>query len=377
MEIFSFTTLFPPIQVGGAEKSVLEINDDLVSAGHSVEIFTLSLGRLVTEIRPQGDIVVHRILRKQPYFPFTLKEKPNAIRRFLWHASDVFSPAVYKKIHQRMKINPAKLFVTHNLSGLSYAPWIYARFHKIKVIHVIHDYNLLCPRTSLWHNNSRCARICIQCEPRKKLSQMFLSQKFMILGVSQAVLEKHKSLGLFENNPTGILNGNTRMEYVPNKNSSFDFGFIGAITSAKGIDLLLKAAQSTNYSFAIAGKGSESEISKLANIPNVTYLGWQDPRDFFSKIDTLIVPSIWDDPAPKVVYEGAWAGRRVIVSDRPSLLELANYHEIDFLSFKAGDVDDLISCLNRAHQNKEPVKTPKARPSQGENLMKVIQTFVI
>ena len=376
MHIHSFTTLFPPIQVGGAEKSVQEMSNDLISSGHSVEIFTLSLGKPVTEIRPLEDLKVIRIVRHQPYFPFTEKEKPNAMRRFLWHASDIFSPTVYRVIRERMKVNPADLFITHNLTGLSYAPWLYARFHKVKLIHVIHDYNLICPRSSLWHNQTRCNRICLPCNPRKTLSKMVLSKKFMILGVSKAVLDIHKSFGLFPLNPSGVLNGNTRMKNVPKEKNLFDFGFMGAITTAKGIELLIEVARRTNYSFAIAGGGTESDISKLRNIPNVTYLGWQDPSTFFSKIDTLVVPSIWDDPAPTVVYEGAWAGRRVVISDRPSLIELANYHGIDFLSFKAGNAEDLIFCLNRAHENKAPVKTPNVRPSQGENLMKVLESFV-
>ena len=62
----------------------------------------------------------------------------------------------------------------------------------------------------------------------------------------------------------------------------------------------------------------QAEYSKLS----IEWEGFVAPAELFSKINVLIVPSLWHDPAPRVVLEAMSYGIPVIGSARGGIPEL-------------------------------------------------------
>ena len=109
---------------------------------------------------------------------------------------------------------------------------------------------------------------------------------------------------------------------APRPPGPLKIGFMGRLHPTKGLNVLLdaceKLAGTDGWELQIAGSGSpeqEARLTALGEKDNrVRFLGWQDTRTFLSGIDISVVPSIWNDPLPRVVFESFCAGLPVIGS---------------------------------------------------------------
>jgi len=145
---------------------------------------------------------------------------------------------------------------------------------------------------------------------------------------------------------------------------------MGQVNEIKGIQTFLDAAANSNYTFAVAGTATQVLQKKMMKLSNLRYLGWTSTDDFFEKIRCLIIPSIWDEPSCKLIYEAAWAGVPLILSDSPAMIENAVYHGVQFLEFKRGDVEQLMKAMRAISSSTQKPLGPMSRPPQGENLLR-------
>lgn len=113
-------------------------------------------------------------------------------------------------------------------------------------------------------------------------------------------------------------------------------GFLGRLSHAKGVDVLARALRllerSSYGTFQLVlggearfvGEGEATRIQERIDALRtpVEWLGWADPGRFFSTIDVLVVPSIWQEPFGLVALEAMAAGVPVIVSDAGALPEV-------------------------------------------------------
>jgi glycosyltransferase involved in cell wall biosynthesis len=115
------------------------------------------------------------------------------------------------------------------------------------------------------------------------------------------------------------------------------FGYIGGLVPAKGVELLLRTfshlAGLTDISLVIAGSGSSDYVRKLEQYKtdNIHFLGYSSPEVFFSNIDILVVPSLWNDTLPTVVFESLVNGVPVIGSSRGGIPEMIEDGKNGFL----------------------------------------------
>lgn len=68
--------------------------------------------------------------------------------------------------------------------------------------------------------------------------------------------------------------------------------------------------------------------------------------EVLSAMDVLVVPSIWYENAPLVVYEAQAAGCAVVATDLGGLSEVVE-HEVNGLLFPVGDADALARAIRR------------------------------
>ncbi|KAF2391010.1 glycosyltransferase [Pseudomonas frederiksbergensis] len=135
-------------------------------------------------------------------------------------------------------------------------------------------------------------------------------------------------------------------------------GFIGTLASHKGCHVLLQALQnfsSGDISLNIYGKQTDfpEYAAKLQELTRgnaaVKFCG-TFPNDeifnVFGQLDALVVPSVWNENTPLVVYSAQAAGCPVVASNVPGIAE-AITDGVNGLLFEPGSATALEGVLHR------------------------------
>lgn len=168
-------------------------------------------------------------------------------------------------------------------------------------------------------------------------------------------------------------------------------GFIGTLASHKGAHVLLDAFSRLppgTATLRIHGAGSEfpgyvSRLHEAARlISGVDLAGTFRSVDIFSvlaEMDVLVVPSLWLENTPLVVFSAQAAGVPVVASDFPGLA-CAVRHEIDGLLFAPGNAEALAGLLTRLATSpasldtlRKQVRPPKSTATYVNELLQTWQ----
>ncbi len=133
-------------------------------------------------------------------------------------------------------------------------------------------------------------------------------------------------------------------------------GFIGTLSSYKGCHVLIQAFKQLNLpsvQLKIYGNPAHfpdysAELHRLAADNDAIEFCGTFPNDqiavVLGKLDVLVVPSLWYENTPLVVYSALAAHCPVLASDFPGMSEVV-LHEQNGLVFPAGDIDVLTEQL--------------------------------
>jgi glycosyltransferase involved in cell wall biosynthesis len=143
-----------------------------------------------------------------------------------------------------------------------------------------------------------------------------------VVGVSNAVLVEHTQQNLFVGARKHVIHNIIEQDMSADPAASQIppvFGFLGRLTTEKGLEPLVEAyAAMNNPARLVIGGRAEKDLQKrllmLAKGKSIDFLGFVKPVDFFRKIDVLVVPSIWQDPLPTVILEAQMAAKPTIGS---------------------------------------------------------------
>ncbi len=360
MKILIISTLYPPHVIGGAEKAAAELAEALVRRGHVVVVVSLHPGS--TEIvEDRNGVRVYRVPVDNFYWPFGRAEKPNRFYRLAWHIREMWNPVAARRIGKILDAEMPDVVNTHNVCGFSLAAWKEVKRRKVRLVHTLHDYYLMCPRCTLFDKGRNCEKRCLSCKVltfnRRRLSRLPDS----IVSVSQHALREHISRHYLEDLPATVIYNiqNAFQSLLPQTvrggqlSSDIVFGFIGRVEEEKGIETLLAATgklNTSNWKLKIAGKGLDGYVEKLAKRfpdPRIEWLGFTDAAKFYPSVDVVILPSLWAEPLPYVCVESLYAGRSLICASSGGIPEIARLSKIvEF--FPAGNTDVLAEKMNLA-----------------------------
>jgi len=155
-------------------------------------------------------------------------------------------------------------------------------------------------------------------------------------------------LGPFENSPAKERSNRLRL------------GFIGTLYEHKGAHVLLEAVASLPKDIPIVVKvygdhlqlsGYVSRLKKIAKGDRRIEFCGVFPNSEIAKVlsglDVLVVPSLWYENTPLVIYSAQAAKTPVIATNLGGMAEVV-HHEKNGLLFEKGDVPGLAALIRRA-----------------------------
>ena len=136
--------------------------------------------------------------------------------------------------------------------------------------------------------------------------------------------------------------------------------YIGTLAQHKGCHVLIDAFRRLNTDgvrLKIYGNLNDfpDYVHKLQRMSEgydgIEFMGtfpYTDIAQVLSRVDALVVPSVWYENTPLVIYSALAARRPVIASDFPGMSEVVE-NGVNGLTFTPGNVDALAQCLKRLH----------------------------
>lgn len=320
---------------------------------------------------PHGNIPdsanIQRIPLKNVHWPYDRSQPlPSALQRLVWHVVDTSNPWMSQQVAQWATQQKLDLISTHNLQGFSTGIWPVLQKLKIPIVHVLHDFALLCPRTVLFKHGQLCGmqeRRCRECRwltaPRVRHSESVTA----VVGVSQFILQLHREHGLFNHIPGQVIyNALSDAQLSPEPppfqpGKPLRLGFLGRLDKAKGLDVLLRAAEilrlkSLHVQLILAGRGQAHDIQQWqAQYPalDIQWRGHIRPDALWPDIDALVFPSNSFEALGNVILEAGAAGRATIASRHGGCVELID-EGLSGAFFQPGNPNDLARVIHDLHQ---------------------------
>ena len=364
MKILLFNSFYHPYTVGGAEISVRLLAESLVAMGHKVSVVSLHSKKGIQTSKLNG-VCVYYVALKNIYWPY--KNHLKGLRPF-WHLIDIRNPLMEKLAGQIIRKEKPDVVHTNNLSGFSVAPWFASHKLRVPILHTMRDHYLMCFRSTMFKDNGICKSQCLECRIFAYYKKKATSLVDSAVGISPYILDKHVELGFFRHTPIKsiIPNGyKTCLKSVRRNPPTVRFGYIGRLDPSKGIEKALDSFRQINpetCDFFIAGKGRRSYEKMLYstyNRPNIYFLGFTEPDQFFKKIDILIVPSLWNEPFGRTIIEAFAHGIPVIGSNNGAIPDLIDIGKTGFI-FSITNSPTLLDILAKIIQCPEIINDMSA-----------------
>jgi glycosyltransferase involved in cell wall biosynthesis/MoaA/NifB/PqqE/SkfB family radical SAM enzyme len=149
-------------------------------------------------------------------------------------------------------------------------------------------------------------------------------------------------------------------------NTHFTFGYIGTLIPAKGVNQLIEAfcKIETPATLRIYGRqnGQSTEALKLLAGQSKNkiefageYINHNLANDVFSKVDCIVVPSIWAENSPLVIHEAQSCKVPVITADFGGMKEYVQ-HQVNGLLFEHRNTNSLAAQMKFAIANPDLMK---------------------
>ncbi|WP_157269982.1 glycosyltransferase family 4 protein [Azohydromonas aeria] len=337
MRILLVNKLYAPDVAGGAEITLANLAAGMLARGHTVRVATTTAASEASTEVVDGVEVTRLPLRNLYWHHDGVRRGP--LQRLLWHARDRRNRAMGQALGRVIDDFRPDAVAFHNLAGFSAAAWEAAFARGVPTVQVLHDYYHLCPRSQLFRDGRNCKVPCNSCGVLRQGRSGASSRIDAVIGVSRAVLDAHLRQGVFAQVPVQRVVHNAWPLAGPAPGAApghgLTFGYIGALAEWKGVGRLLEAfarvARETGsppMRLLLAGEGErgyEAALRARHAGADVEFLGRVPAADFYRRVDVCVVPSLWHDPLPSVVFEALLSGVPVLASRRGGIPEMVSH----------------------------------------------------
>ena len=344
--------------IGGAEQLVHATQTVLEANGHSVRLYAPAHAGL-----PAG-----RLFSIRHYF---------GVQRMI----QSFKPDIMHVHSIYRNVSPSVLLAAKRM--------------KVPIVMTLHDFQIVCPKTSLVDENLlpceagfSCRCFYSDCHPRKPFNRIYQGLKAIKLSLHRRIIRK--TVHHFLSPSTCLMNwtrrnlGVSNITLLPNfavsehepsskppKNNTLLF--VGKLVEQKGIDVLIRAIARVwqvipDVRLKIIGEGPEEQkLKKLAADLNladhVVFTGkLSNARVMQEYADALcvVIPSKYVENCSIVGIEALSRGKVIIAGNLGGLPDLVDDHETGFL-VRPNDPDDLSDKIIYVMQNNSLIAEMGAR----------------
>ena len=154
-------------------------------------------------------------------------------------------------------------------------------------------------------------------------------------------------------------------QFIPSSKKDGNILYIGRLVKEKGVSDLIKAlpkvvSKISQAHLIVVGDGPQKEyLTSLAKKPGIAnridFVGkvpHKKVKKFYQEANVIVIPSVWIDNSPNVVYEAFLAGRPVISSNRGGMSDFVKDRETGFI-FESGDINGLAEKIIRILKNED------------------------
>lgn len=245
---------------------------------------------------------------------------------------------------------------------------------NLPLVHTVHNYRLLCPSAILLHNNQLFTKSLKQHFPWSAISKGVYRNSILQTFWLALVVWWHKKIGTWSKinqfvclTPFAVALFKTSTFIVAPQKFSIKpnftlpptvqattskgnhFLYIGRLSEEKGIRLLLKAVENTDFQLKIAGDGPlKDQVTQAAKQhTNITYLGTLSKTEVAQQLQTaqvLVFPSIWYEGMPMTILE-AFSTKTPVIASNLGAMSTMIEHQKNGLHFEAGNASALQHAL--------------------------------
>ncbi|MXV51311.1 glycosyltransferase [Pedobacter sp. HMF7647] len=365
MKILIINTFYYPTFIGGAEISVQLLAENLVKEGNRVFIFCNGPQNRVYRV---NNVIVISCKQRNLFTNYG-GAGATKLSKILWHLIDSCNPFYHFKLLSILKKKKPQVVHTNNIQGFSPFVWLTVKSTKTPLVHTIRDYYLLCHKSNMFNNNKNCTRLCTECKITNSIKSRFINYPNHFIGISKYITTVHADFFPTRKRNFSVVYNAAAANKFPVTHSESEivvFGYIGRIEKDKGVEYLanelanLNADNKLSFKILFAGKGEDIFITQLKEKlagTHFEFLGVVQPADFFSKIDVLLVPALWNEPFGRTVIEALSFSIPVCHTDRGGLKELYDPECAWMFTPEKGNLSKIISDIV---ENKAELSSKKA-----------------
>lgn len=139
------------------------------------------------------------------------------------------------------------------------------------------------------------------------------------------------------------------------RNDRFTLLFVGRVEPDKGLALFIERASRTGFRLEVVGTGSDLErckrIAVERGVEAVFYgrLAHTETKHRIAQTDALVLPSVWPENAPLVLFEAVAAGTPVIASNLGGIPEIIEEFRAGWC-FDPTDSESVCSAIDAARR---------------------------
>lgn len=360
MRLTFLNTLYPPYGAAGAETTLRLLAAQMMGRGHDCNVVTLTPGRRA-ETREIDGIPVHYVPLANIFWPHgASKTLP---WRVMFQTIEAYNPVMKRRLTRLLRRLSPDVVNFHNLQGFSASAWAAAQGLGIPIVQTLHDYYTACPRSAMWRpGRGNCASLCAECRVFSRPRRAMSGVPDAVTCVSNRVFDRLTAAGAFPRaaagqQPIRIIRGNNAADALPDAappvpRAPLRLGFMGRLDPSKGLENLIDAVRRLPEgaaSLSIAGTGkpdyTEALHVRALGASAISFIGHAAPSAFFPSIDLLVIPSVWEDPFPRVFHEALAYGVPSLASPLGGLSEVVEHGRNGFI-IAGTDAEALFTSLS-------------------------------
>jgi len=319
MRIAIYNSLYPPLGIGGAERSVQFLAEALVLKGH--DVLVVSQGSSWTAVREVINGVTVVRLGSPPGFAPNTHDQDSVSRRALRVLFKKWKPQRAREAIREVTKFRADIAHSNAVSDL-HDFWVGMERLGVPTVHTLRNPSLMCLRR-MFAEGEPCASQCTGCREETTKRRKGTEKLSGVVGISDFILQAHLNNGYFHSLVLRRVIPNSYaapsiVRVSREEGSPIRLGYLGRIHETKGVEVLVAAMRKFvgRAHLVVAGTGNPNFVDRLKATAgtNVEFVGFVQPANILKSVDALVVPSLWNEPFGRVYAEAMVHGVPVLGS---------------------------------------------------------------